>query len=549
MRGVMGSLLMMLEQGATHVGVATDHVIESFRNDLWAGYKTSAGMPPELLAQFPLLEDALGRSAWPCGRWSSSKPTTRWRRRPPSPAMDPARRAGARSAPPTRTSAQCVEDPVVVQLDRRREGTVIDEAGVRAKFGVGPALDPRLPRAGRRLRRRVPGPARAGARSRPRRCSRATSTSTRSPTTRATGTSRCAARRSSRSTLAAARDAADAVPRPRDAAHARRRRRRRRLGVARARAASSRSGPSGSAPRHLVAPCDPSRRTEEVATMEDARADGGRVHVLRRVPTARPTASSCSCCTASRRRRTSGASSCPALAAAGYRAVAPDQRGTRRGARPENVDEYKIGELASDAVGFADALGVDRFHLVGHDWGGAVAWYVAGSITATASARSPSCRRRTPRRSRTRSRSGEQREKSAYMLTFREPSAEDCSSTTTPRCCAVSTRRAGCTTTTRRPSTSACSREPGALTGGLNWYRANDFRADDRADHRAHDVRVVHRRHRARPGSGRSDRRRTVDGPYRFEVIDGVSHWLPEEAPDQLNALLLSHLSGNSSGA
>ena len=67
-RGVMGSLLMMLEQGATHVGVATDQVIESFRNDLWPGYKTSAGVPPELLVQFPILEDALvalGVAVWP----------------------------------------------------------------------------------------------------------------------------------------------------------------------------------------------------------------------------------------------------------------------------------------------------------------------------------------------------------------------------------------------------------------------------------------------------------------------------------------------------
>src|SRR4029078_9980955 len=67
-RGVLGTVLTMLEQGATHVGVATDHVIESFRNDLWAGYKTSEGMPPELLAQFQLLEDglrALGVTVWP----------------------------------------------------------------------------------------------------------------------------------------------------------------------------------------------------------------------------------------------------------------------------------------------------------------------------------------------------------------------------------------------------------------------------------------------------------------------------------------------------
>jgi len=58
-RGVLGSTLALLEEGATHIGVATDHVIESFRNDMWPGYKTSAGIEPELLAQFPLLEDAL----------------------------------------------------------------------------------------------------------------------------------------------------------------------------------------------------------------------------------------------------------------------------------------------------------------------------------------------------------------------------------------------------------------------------------------------------------------------------------------------------------
>src|SRR5215207_3820899 len=58
-RGVVGTVLQLVEQGATHVGVATDHVIESFRNDLWAGYKSSEGMPPELLSQFTLAEDAL----------------------------------------------------------------------------------------------------------------------------------------------------------------------------------------------------------------------------------------------------------------------------------------------------------------------------------------------------------------------------------------------------------------------------------------------------------------------------------------------------------
>jgi 5'-3' exonuclease len=135
-RGVLGSVVSMLEQGATHVGVATDHVIESFRNDLWVGYKTSAGVPPELLAQFPLLEDALGAlgvAVWPMVDLEADD------------AMASAATVARRDrrvervfiCTPDKDLGQCVEDPVVVQVDRRRD-TLIDEAGVRERFGVAP---------------------------------------------------------------------------------------------------------------------------------------------------------------------------------------------------------------------------------------------------------------------------------------------------------------------------------------------------------------------------------------------------------------------------
>jgi hypothetical protein len=75
--GVLTSTLQLIEDGATHVGVASDHVIESFRNDLWAGYKTSEGMLPELLEQIPLMEEGSSPWASPPGRWSSGRPTTR----------------------------------------------------------------------------------------------------------------------------------------------------------------------------------------------------------------------------------------------------------------------------------------------------------------------------------------------------------------------------------------------------------------------------------------------------------------------------------------
>ena len=140
-RGVLRSVLSLLDDGATHVGVATDHVIESFRNDLWPGYKTSAGMPPELLAQFEPLEDG-ARRPWASrtGRWWSTRPTTPSARRRPSPMPT---RGSSRSiiVTPDKDLGQCVRGTRVVQYDRRNDKW-FDEAGVTAKFGVGPASIP-----------------------------------------------------------------------------------------------------------------------------------------------------------------------------------------------------------------------------------------------------------------------------------------------------------------------------------------------------------------------------------------------------------------------
>lgn len=139
-RGVVGSVLGMLEGGATHVGVATDHVVESFRNALWAGYKTGEGMDPVLYAQFQPLEEALsalGVVVWPMVEFE---------------ADDALAAAAAMAAADTRVEqvvvctpdkdlAQCVRDQRVVQLDRRR-AELRDEAGVVKKFGVRPASIP-----------------------------------------------------------------------------------------------------------------------------------------------------------------------------------------------------------------------------------------------------------------------------------------------------------------------------------------------------------------------------------------------------------------------
>jgi 5'-3' exonuclease len=139
-RGVLASVLGMMKGGATHVAVATDHVIESFRNELWPGYKTGEGIEPDLWAQFPLLEDVLssaGIVVWPMVEFEADD------------ALAAGAAAAARDArveqvilcTPDKDLAQCVSGTRIVQLNRRT-GVTIDEAGVVQKFGVLPASIP-----------------------------------------------------------------------------------------------------------------------------------------------------------------------------------------------------------------------------------------------------------------------------------------------------------------------------------------------------------------------------------------------------------------------
>jgi 5'-3' exonuclease len=138
--GVLQSVLEIVEHGETHVGVATDHVIESFRNDLWPGYKTSAGIEPALFAQFHPLEDALaamGVVVWPMVELEADDALAS------AAHLADADRAVEKVCiwTPDKDLAQCVRDDRVVQVDRRGKA-IRDAAGVRAKFGVTPALIP-----------------------------------------------------------------------------------------------------------------------------------------------------------------------------------------------------------------------------------------------------------------------------------------------------------------------------------------------------------------------------------------------------------------------
>ncbi len=139
-RGVLASIRGMLRDGATHIGVATDHVIESFRNGLWPGYKTGEGIDPDLFAQFPLLEEALvdaGITVWPMVEFEADDALAA---AAALAAADP-RVERVVICTPDKDLAQCVRGTRVVQLNRRTR-TFFDEAGIIAKFGVPPASIP-----------------------------------------------------------------------------------------------------------------------------------------------------------------------------------------------------------------------------------------------------------------------------------------------------------------------------------------------------------------------------------------------------------------------
>lgn len=239
----------------------------------------------------------------------------------------------------------------------------------------------------------------------------------------------------------------------------------------------------------------------------------------------------------------------PSLVEAGYRVVAPDQRGYSPGARPADVSAYAMPELVGDVVGMLDSLGVERAHVVGHDWGAAVAWQVAA---------------RHPDRVRTLTAVSvphpvafgaalqgdeDQRTRSQYMKLFRvEGKAEE----VLLRPDRDGTADGGFRTFFGGDEATADvdryleqMHEPGRLTAALNWYRASS-----RADYEDFPPVTVPTMYVWSDGDlalGRTAAEATaqhVEGPYRFVELQGVSHWVPEEASEQLSALLLEHLRG-----
>jgi pimeloyl-ACP methyl ester carboxylesterase len=227
------------------------------------------------------------------------------------------------------------------------------------------------------------------------------------------------------------------------------------------------------------------------------------------------------------------------LAAAGYRVLAFDQRGYTPNARPHAVKAYRVDRLAGDVLALADAAGVERFHLIGHDWGGGIAWYVAArhaqrvaSLTGVSTPHPRAFLTALP---------GSQALRSWYILLFQLPwLPEYLVGLGGGAIVSRGLRRSGL----QDPATSVrLLTDRSAAAGMINWYRA--LRIPGVTPPGKVIVPTLHVWSDRDPWLGRRAAELTakwVDGPYQFHIMWGVSHWIPEERPKELSRLVLDHL-------
>ena len=225
---------------------------------------------------------------------------------------------------------------------------------------------------------------------------------------------------------------------------------------------------------------------------------------------------------------------------ADFHVLVPDQRGYSPGARPDEIEAYRIPRLVEDALGLLDAFEVETAHVVGHDWGASIAWQLGA---------------RHPQRVRTLTAVSvphprafmaaltsdpEQRTQSLYMRDFAKPGydqvllADDAT---------LLSQIFGGLPSVDVEHVVSRAREPGALAAWLRWYAAQN--REDLLDTPAVTVPTLHVWSDQDLALGRAGTLGTaewVTGPYRLEVLEGISHWIPEQAADQLGSLLVDHL-------
>jgi pimeloyl-ACP methyl ester carboxylesterase len=238
-----------------------------------------------------------------------------------------------------------------------------------------------------------------------------------------------------------------------------------------------------------------------------------------------------------------------ALGDAGYRAVAPDQRGYSEGARPPEIIDYSLGWLVADVLALADAMEMETFDLVGHDWGGMLSWLVGTFYTdrvrslAVVSTPHPVALGHALR--------GGDPEQMVHIDSTNFLREADVPESLLLGADGDGAGLHSLLVESGLPEEDAAMYtsvlvQPGAMTAALNWYRA--MRVEDLQDLIPVTVPTLYVWSSADATLARSAAEDTgvcVTGPYQFAVLEGVNHWIPEVAPEQLSALLLPHLAAN----
>jgi pimeloyl-ACP methyl ester carboxylesterase len=233
----------------------------------------------------------------------------------------------------------------------------------------------------------------------------------------------------------------------------------------------------------------------------------------------------------------------PLLHEAGLRTIAPDQRGYSPGARPAEAADYQVGEAADDAIALLDTLGLDRAHVVGHDWGAVAGWFAAARNPARITTLTAVSVPHTAAIADIAARDLGQRARMSYFTLFRQRGIAE--TTLTALHGKVLRRMFNGSGLDEREVDQyvAPLLEPGALTAALNWYRGTHDR--DFAALGPVTVPTTYVWSDGDPVVTRAAAERTaayVTGPYRFAELAGISHWVPDQAPRELAALILDRV-------
>jgi pimeloyl-ACP methyl ester carboxylesterase len=230
------------------------------------------------------------------------------------------------------------------------------------------------------------------------------------------------------------------------------------------------------------------------------------------------------------------------LAAAGYRVIAVNQRGYSRGARPPLVSDYARTSLVADAVGFADAVDASRFHLVGHDWGGTVAWSVAATHPERLYSLTVLSTPHLDAFTEALNTDPDQQKRSSYFQLFRAPNHAAESALLADDAKVLQGAYLGKLSASEVNRNVRRFSEDGTLTGALNWYRATTSVEHPLGSITVPTTYIWGDQDQALGEVAAFATAKYVTGPYRFERLSGKSHWLLEECPDEVATLILNRV-------